>query len=99
MTVFSCNLYILNFQRANAAQLRILHFTDIHYDDIYKVGGNALCDDPLCCGNNQGEPANAAAAAGAWGDYRYCDTPWHAVLDLMNRTSKEVSSSPIIEIT
>lgn len=70
---------------------RILHITDIHFDELYEIGSLADCGMPCCCGNNQGKPSNPADGAGAWGDYRSCDTPWHAVLDLMNRTSQDVS--------
>ena len=29
----------------------VLHFSDIHYDDLYVIGGIADCPDPLCCRN------------------------------------------------
>lgn len=64
--------------------------TDIHYDDIYLPGSNALCGEPLCCAAHQGEPATPAARAGYWGDYRSCDMPWHSVINLMDQVSTHV---------
>lgn len=29
----------------------VLHFSDVHYDDLYVIGGIADCPDPLCCRN------------------------------------------------
>ncbi|XP_068152588.1 sphingomyelin phosphodiesterase 1 [Drosophila tropicalis] len=52
----------------------ILQLTDIHYDPDYKVGGQAVCEEPMCCRNDLPAGANTTGA-GAWGDYRNCDTP------------------------
>ncbi|XP_015119724.1 sphingomyelin phosphodiesterase [Diachasma alloeum] len=60
---------------------KIVHLSDIHYDPLYEPFGNAVCDQPNCCKKGQGPSADGVEPAGYWGDYRSCDTPWHAVLD------------------
>ncbi|XP_035778474.1 sphingomyelin phosphodiesterase 1-like [Anopheles albimanus] len=73
--------------------LTIVHLTDIHYDPEYVVGVNADCKAEACCRVLPDlPPANGTAdGAGYWGDYRDCDTPWHAVVDMMEhiRTQHE----------
>ncbi|GLV41289.1 uncharacterized protein CBL_04813 [Carabus blaptoides fortunei] len=76
-----------NYAAKEDKPISILQITDIHYDDIYVPGSNALCGEPLCCAANQGEPATSEARAGFWGDYRNCDMPWHSVLNLMKQLS------------
>ena len=73
--------------KPNAPSLKVLQFTDIHIDPNYTPGGNAECDDHNCCRFDQGEPANESAAAGYWGDYRDCDTPYHAFEDMLNQAA------------
>ncbi|XP_058060620.1 sphingomyelin phosphodiesterase 1-like [Anopheles bellator] len=64
--------------------LTIVHLTDIHYDPEYVVGVNADCRAEACCRVLPDLPsANDSTAAGYWGDYRDCDTPWHGVVDAM----------------
>jgi hypothetical protein len=43
----------------------------------------------MCCRNDQGTPATPDAAAGFWGDYRDCDTPWNVFED----TLKQINDS------
>jgi sphingomyelin phosphodiesterase len=77
--------------------MKVLQFTDIHIDPNYLPGGNAVCDDLNCCRFDQGEPANASAAAGYWGDYRDCDTPYHAFENMLQQAAThDVCFSPII---
>lgn len=72
----------------NTAQksLTIVHITDIHYDPEYVVGINADCGAGACCRfiPDLGA-ANSTTSAGFWGDYRDCDTPWHAVVNVMEQ--------------
>lgn len=65
--------------------LKIIHVTDLHYDEHYLEGGLGNCADPVCCRRADGIPSNPADAAGFWGDYRACDTPWRAVEDTLLR--------------
>lgn len=51
-------------------ELKIIHLTDLHYDEHYMVGGFGQCPNPVCCRRNDGIPTNPADAAGHWGDYR-----------------------------
>lgn len=67
---------------ASANDLTIVHISDTHYDPHYREGMNAECGEPACCRLKQGAPTNPAHAAGKWGDYRDCDSPWKAVLDV-----------------
>ncbi|XP_068081428.1 sphingomyelin phosphodiesterase-like isoform X1 [Anabrus simplex] len=69
---------------ADSEVLTVIHLTDIHYDPSYKIGGNAVCEEPTCCRVEQASPNRTDEAAGYWGDYRSCDVPLHslqAVLD------------------
>ncbi|KAK9884420.1 hypothetical protein WA026_007267 [Henosepilachna vigintioctopunctata] len=70
--------------------LKIIQITDVHYDPSYKEGSNAKCELPLCCEEQNGIPTNPSDAAGMFGDYRTCDMPRKAILNLLNeiRTSQ-----------
>ncbi|XP_067632981.1 sphingomyelin phosphodiesterase-like isoform X2 [Eurosta solidaginis] len=66
----------------NGNELRILHLTDIHYDPLYEPGSLAECDEPQCCQRGGGS-TESGKAAGYWGDYRGCDSPWHMIVDAL----------------
>jgi hypothetical protein len=83
----------------NTKIIKILHFSDLHYDPDYLVGGNANCNDPLCCRKNQGVPKNKKDRAGYWGDYRNCDTPWHVVENSIRSAVKQHPDADIIYYT
>jgi hypothetical protein len=68
--------------------LNIIQISDIHYDPMYLPGGNAVCGEPMCCRSTQGSPASPEAAAGYWGDYRSCDTPWKVFEDMLQQIKK-----------
>lgn len=68
---------------------KIVHFTDFHYDPLYEPGSAAVCDEPLCCANNSGKPKKTEYAAGYWGDYHVCDTPFHSIEELLMHVKKE----------
>lgn len=94
------NLYIFPLiQRKPIAQLekpiKILQITDLHYDELYQVGSNAECGEPVCCGPDQGTPADGVEGAGTWGDYRTCDMPWYIVENLMKQVMTHVSNTNI----
>lgn len=67
---------------ASSKDLQIVHITDTHYDPSYREGANAVCGEPTCCRLKQGNATRLENAAGRWGDYRDCDSPWEAVIDM-----------------
>ncbi|XP_065347089.1 sphingomyelin phosphodiesterase-like [Cloeon dipterum] len=79
-----------------APTLKVLQFTDVHIDPNYQVGGNAECGDLNCCRADQGAPATPEAAAGYWGDYRDCDTPYHAFQDMLTQAATHTDLAYII---
>jgi hypothetical protein len=42
----------------------------------------------MCCRSIQGSPESPEAAAGYWGDYRACDTPWNVFVDTLQQIKK-----------
>lgn len=72
--------------------LVIVHITDIHVDFKYKKGALAACKDFACCRDMEiSDDVNATLLAGYWGDYRGCDTPWHALEDAFNQIVRQHS--------
>lgn len=65
--------------------INILQITDIHYDPNYEPYGNAYCDEPVCCRRGQNDTNTSNEVAGYWGDYNQCDSPWHAVVDVLEQ--------------
>ncbi|EFN69910.1 Sphingomyelin phosphodiesterase [Camponotus floridanus] len=65
--------------------INIIQLTDIHYDRNYEPFGNAYCDEPTCCRRGQNDTNTSNKVAGYWGDYNYCDSPWHAVVDVLEQ--------------
>lgn len=75
----------------SSGDLKIVHLTDPHYDPSYMVGSWASCDEPVCCRYDQPIPPTedpAVAGAGRWGDYRDCDSPLDAVVDVFTDISR-----------
>ncbi|XP_017885919.1 sphingomyelin phosphodiesterase 1-like isoform X2 [Ceratina calcarata] len=64
-------------------QIKVLQLSDIHYDPLYEPDGNTKCGEPVCCRKGQNK-TDVTSAAGFWGDYDSCDTPWHAIVDVIN---------------
>ncbi|XP_015119715.1 sphingomyelin phosphodiesterase [Diachasma alloeum] len=79
--------------------LKIVHVSDIHYDPLYEPNGNARCGQPNCCRRGQGPSTPGVAPAGYWGDYRVCDTPWHAVVDALDHVNSTHSDAEYIYYT
>ncbi|XP_031341314.1 sphingomyelin phosphodiesterase-like isoform X1 [Photinus pyralis] len=79
------------------APLKILHLTDIHYDPDYEIGSNANCNDMLCCQKGT-KPNTSADEAGYWGSYP-CDTPWHAVEDVLHQVIEKHTTYDAIYFT
>lgn len=71
--------------------LTIAHITDPHYDPAYQAGSYAACEETNCCRYDQPIPdgADPSVAAGRWGDYRYCDSPWDAVVDAFTQIRRQ----------
>lgn len=68
----------------------IVHLTDIHVDLKYKEGALAECNQYACCRDILNDEAvNSSLLAGYWGDYRSCDTPFHAVEDAFHHIVKQ----------
>lgn len=79
--------------------LVILQLTDIHYDPNYREGANADCGEPACCRVLQGFPDDQSVAAGRWGDYRDCDSPWVAVEDVFAQFQNDNHNIDIVYFT
>lgn len=81
------------------SQLVVVHLSDFHFDPHYTPGSDAKCEEGICCRGDQGFPNTTENAAGFWGDYRVCDTPWHAVEDLVTRLKREYPKIDLIYYT
>nr|XP_002130732.2 sphingomyelin phosphodiesterase-like [Ciona intestinalis] len=44
-----------NIMEIPTKTLKILHLSDVHIDLQYKVGSNAVCNEPLCCRSQGGD--------------------------------------------
>jgi sphingomyelin phosphodiesterase len=84
---------------SEASPLKVLHLTDFHYDPLYEPGSNAACNVPLCCQKSNGPPSKATNAAGYWGDYHVCDTPWHSITELMTHLTDAHKTFDLIYYT
>lgn len=79
--------------------LVVVHLSDFHFDPYYTPGANAKCEEWICCRSDQGFPNVTADKAGFWGDYRPCDSPWHTVVDIVNRVKAEYKHIDLIYYT
>jgi sphingomyelin phosphodiesterase len=70
--------------------IRIVQFTDLHIDLNYKVGSNSVCDDVLCCREENGMATDPTLAAGVYGSVSFCDVPI-SVLDKMTEKVNELA--------
>ncbi|XP_039300772.1 sphingomyelin phosphodiesterase-like [Nilaparvata lugens] len=78
---------------------QVVQITDLHYDPLFRVGGVAGCDEPLCCRDYQGEAERPEQAAGRWGDYRYCDIPWYVVENAITNIASQHKEAKYIYMT
>ncbi|KAG4072908.1 hypothetical protein HA402_006588 [Bradysia odoriphaga] len=62
----------------SSSDITVVHITDTHYDPKYQAGARANC----------GVLENPEDGAGYWGDYRDCDSPWIAVLDVFTQINQ-----------
>lgn len=65
-------------------ELRIIHISDVHYDENYLAGGINNCPNPTCCRRSAGVAPDPNNRAGPWGDYN-CNTPWQALENTLQR--------------
>ncbi|KAJ3531745.1 hypothetical protein NM208_g8745 [Fusarium decemcellulare] len=56
--------------------IKIVHYSDIHIDQLYTEGSNAKCNKPICCRSyTEGdEPGKTDSPAGPYGEHT-CDSP------------------------
>lgn len=58
--------------------LKVLHFSDVHIDLLYKAGAIASCNKPVCCREDsvQNPRASEVLYSGKWGNLNTdCDLP------------------------
>lgn len=79
-------------RKATAVKLdefKIVHVSDIHLDLKYMVGAFSDCDEFACCREVDITENDTESVAGAWGDYRSCDTPVNAVENAFEQIRKQ----------
>lgn len=85
-------------KRGKKKQMRLLHFSDIHVDPRFFVGGEAACTSGQCCRSDSFNftlahappsppgsylpSANISEKAVYWGNYK-CDSPWPLAVSAM----------------
>jgi hypothetical protein len=80
-------------------ELKILHFSDPHYDPHYTINSFANCPEPVCCRRASGIAPNPVDRAGRWGDYRDCDSPWEVVEDALRAARRQHPDVDLVYIT
>lgn len=76
--------------RQKVEDLTVVHFSDIHVDLKYVVGAFTDCDEFACCREtDETNETESIGAAGYWGDYRNCDTPWRAIIDVFDQIRRQ----------
>lgn len=83
------NLALLQDISVNQKVMKIVHLTDIHYDQDYEPKSPAKCREPLCCQATSTPLPERKYLAGYWGDYHSCDMPWHSILNLLQQIKKQ----------
>lgn len=76
-------------ERVEGDEMNLLQITDIHYDPNYEPYGNSHCGEPVCCRKGQNDTNKIGELAGYWGDYNYCDSPWHTVVDFLDHIKSQ----------
>lgn len=66
---------------------KILHLSDTHIDLHYAVGGDAKCEEPLCC-RKSSKSIPLSRQSGFWGDYRNCDVPLRTLQAMLKEIKK-----------
>ena len=68
---------LFNVEIAERKTISLIQFTDVHLDLEYKVGSNAICNNMLCCRNEDGfsNSDDPRQKAGPYGTLALCDVP------------------------
>lgn len=74
----------------------VLQIADPHVDLLYKEGSNAFCNEPLCCREADGIPADKTKSAQHWGTYAKCDIPTRTFEQFLNFTSHHFDIDMIV---
>ncbi|KAF2878762.1 hypothetical protein ILUMI_27403, partial [Ignelater luminosus] len=85
-------------KRSESKPFTVLQLTDIHYDPGYEIGSNAACNSHLCCQKGT-KPLNLGDAAGYWGDYRFCDLPWHLFTNALDHITTQKADIDFVYFT
>ncbi|KAK9693930.1 Calcineurin-like phosphoesterase [Popillia japonica] len=70
---------------------RVLHITDIHYDEQYTVGSASKCNKFLCCQADNTVRSLYDDVAGYWGSWGKCDAPHN----LITETFRHIQENPV----
>ncbi|KRT84324.1 Calcineurin-like phosphoesterase [Oryctes borbonicus] len=76
---------------AVAKPFRVLHLTDIHYDELYTTGSASKCNKFLCCQGDNKVRSLYEDIAGYWGSWGKCDAPHNLVME----TFKHIQENPV----
>ncbi|KAJ4141143.1 hypothetical protein NW768_000350 [Fusarium equiseti] len=70
--------------------IRVVHYSDIHVDQLYTEGANAKCNKPICCRpfTEGDEPGRTDSPAGPFGEHT-CDSPT-SLEDSMYKAIREI---------
>ena len=96
--------------RGKKHPMKVLHFSDIHVDPRFFVGGEGRCTSGQCCRSDSfnstvamGPPMppgsylpspNITEPAVYWGNYK-CDSPWPLAVSAMQSVSKLNGGKPV----
>ena len=68
--------------------MKIMMVTDMHVDYEYEPGTIAECQEPMCCRATSTPKHNySTPGAGYWGDYRKCEIPKWAMVDMLRHAN------------
>lgn len=79
-------------------ELRIIHISDIHYDENYLAGGISNCPNPTCCRRSAGVAPDPANRAGPWGDYNVSEIFAWLEIRLTNRVRSAIHRGKLSKI-
>ena len=66
----------------------ILHISDLHLDQKYKVNTYSYCTEPLCC-RSMSIPTSKSTRAGYWGSFGNCDSNIHNIENLFQTVTAD----------
>ncbi len=71
---FINKLYDSIVNQKGRREIKAVLVTDPHVDYNYVQGADKLCNNYLCCRQDDGFPTEPSRQAGEWGEYK-CDLP------------------------